>query len=492
MTNQQPASAITSPASSGSKQWGMKIAHALWILAAIASVAILIGSLKGYSFWLQGFNPDEFVSDNFSGFNILSGATSLLTAVVCLFLSLILFLQKRRDPMALFVSFFIMAYGVIFVGPLDNLDALVPGASAFALARAQPVLLTLPTVLLIVLMPDGRFVPRWSRWVISITLAGMLLIPFIGLEAMLKYNTLPSQVMAGLWVASYGLAVAAQVQRYRHFSTSAQREQMRWMTYGLVLWILLIIAQAIPYTYLQYIPEGTPPPGWAVVISSLWWLTLAIIPVTLTIATLRYRLYDIDLVINRTLVYGGLTAILAGLYSASISLSQKAFIALTGARSDAAIVLTTLILASTFTPIKTRLQAIVDRRFKDAHDPLKRLSDFTRQVEGGIWMVDPRLALGRLLDEAVTALGSTGGTASLYEGMQERTVASRGSLAGEISLSVPLQVDDKLLGQLRLGPRENGLGYEEVGVKSLAATAGMLAHLLAPAGGQPDNGNGSD
>jgi len=122
--------------------------------------------------------------------------------------------------------------------------------------------------------------------------------------------------------------------------------------------------------------------------ASLWWLTLSIIPVTQSISILRHRLYDIDLIINRALVYGALTAILAGLYSGSISLFQKVFIALTGEKSDAAIVVTTLILASTFTPIKTRLQAVVDRRFRDTHDPLRRLTDFSERVETGIWVVD--------------------------------------------------------------------------------------------------------
>jgi len=125
--------------------------------------------------------------------------------------------------------------------------------------------------------------------------------------------------------------------------------------------------------------------------------------VTLSIAALRRHLYDIDLIINRALVYGALTATLAGLYSGSISLFQKVFMALTGERSDAAIVLTTLILASTFIPIKSRLQAIVDRRFRDVHDPLRRLTDFSKRVETGIWVVDGRLALAGLLEEAVAA-----------------------------------------------------------------------------------------
>jgi hypothetical protein len=84
----------------------------------------------------------------------------------------------------------------------------------------------------------------------------------------------------------------------------------------------------------------------------------------IAIAILRYRLYEIDLIINRTLVYGALTAILAGVYTASITLSTRLFSSVTGERSDAAIVLTTLIVVSFVTPLKTRLQTIVDREMK--------------------------------------------------------------------------------------------------------------------------------
>ena len=80
----------------------------------------------------------------------------------------------------------------------------------------------------------------------------------------------------------------------------------------------------------------------------------------------------------------------AGLSSPSISLFQKAFVALAGEKPDAAIVITTLILASAFTPLRTRLQTVVDLRFRDTHDPLPRLSEFSKRVEGGIWIVDPQ------------------------------------------------------------------------------------------------------
>jgi hypothetical protein len=97
-------------------------------------------------------------------------------------------------------------------------------------------------------------------------------------------------------------------------------------------------------------------------------LAVTLVPISAGIAILRYRLYDIDVLINRTFVYGSLVAILAGLYAASIQLFKAIFVALTGDESDAAIVITTLILATTFTPIKNRLEEIAKRRFKEPEE----------------------------------------------------------------------------------------------------------------------------
>jgi hypothetical protein len=203
--------------------------------------------------------------------------------------------------------------------------------------------------------------------------------------------------------------------------------------------------------------------------------------VTLSIAVLRYRLDQIDLIINRALVYGALTAILAGLYSASISLFQKVFIALTGERSDAAIVLTTLILAFTFTPIKTRLQAIVDRRFRDVHDPLRRLAGFSKRIDGAIWVVDRRLALAGLLEEAVAALDAIGGQVSWVEGGAERAVATRGEWTGDSPLTVSLAADGRLEGRITLGPRRNDPTYASEDAKALTGAAAAVAHALSAA-----------
>ncbi len=461
------------------RRGGMKLAHAAWIVAAFLALGVLLASLSGYSIWLRGESPITPGPDRVSGFYVLSGLTSLASALLCLSMAFLLFRQKRHDAMALYVSFYVLAYGIVMSGPLENLSPLFPGVIDLATAWIQPVLLAAPTVWLILLLPDGRLVPAWSRWVGLLSIASLVILPFLDARSVATANTLPAQIMYGIWIALYLLAFAAQVYRYRRVSTPTQRVQTRWIVFGLVVWICLIAVQSVPYVYLANLPPGAPLPDWAAASAALWWVLTAIIPATLSISILRHRLYDIDLIIHRTLVYGALTAILAGLYSGSISLFQKLFVAVTGEKSDAAIVITTLILASTFTPIKTRLQAIVDRRFRDTHDPLRRLAEFSVQVDSGIWVVDRRLALTRLLEEAMSALDATAGQVSWVEGGAEREVVTRGVWNSDTRLTVTLAHDGRLQGRISLGPRRNPAAYGPEDAQALTAAAEAVARVLS-------------
>jgi len=285
-------------------------------------------------------------------------------------------------------------------------------------------------------------------------------------------------LMGMFFVGVLGLAFWAQLYRYRHVSTAAEREQTRWVVFGLILCVGLGLVQSAPYLYLQNLPPGMPRPAWAAVSSSVWFLSLSAIPVTLTIAILRYRLYEIEIILNRALVYGALTAILAGLYSASISLFQKMFIAFTGEKSDAAVVITTLILASAFTPIRTRLQAAVDQRVRDVRDPSRRLADFRKRVESVVWVIDTRLLLRRLLEEAVAAFDAVNGAAYLQTGASEMTIATHGDWQEEVRLTASLAVQGKVLGRIVLGPRRNDAAYtaedKEILSSAMDAVAGAL------------------
>jgi divalent metal cation (Fe/Co/Zn/Cd) transporter len=146
---------------------------------------------------------------------------------------------------------------------------------------------------------------------------------------------------------------------------------------------VLIALISVPYGIQLSLPPGSPLPWWTLVSDTGWWLTLSIVPLSLSIAILRYRLYEIDLIINRTLVYGALTAVLGVVYFGGVATTQAIFRALTGQEQQPqlAIVVSTLIIAALFNPLRHRIQSFIDRRFyRSKYDAAKTLEAFSAKL----------------------------------------------------------------------------------------------------------------
>jgi hypothetical protein len=165
-------------------------------------------------------------------------------------------------------------------------------------------------------------------------------------------------------------SVASLVIRFRR-SNGEERQQMKWLTYAAAAYFATLLL-------LMSLPADS---AWYRAVDALSTLVLAGLPVAVGIAILKYRLYDIDILINRTLVYGSLTATLVVLYFGGIVVLQRMFVLLTGQQSTLAVVASTLLIAALFNPLRRRIQSFIDRLFyRRKYDARKTLETFSAKL----------------------------------------------------------------------------------------------------------------
>jgi hypothetical protein len=270
-------------------------------------------------------------------------------------------------------------------------------------------------IYLVLLFPEGRLPSR--RWrplawlsgaVIFLASAGFALSPGpmdslpripnpFGLEQYpwIADATLGVMLLVPLCILASALSLVMRFLR----SEGEQREQIKWLAFAASILGLGLSSFLIP----GIVPEATggAAPLWQNLLEDAVTLSFAGVAVAVGIAILRYRLYEIDLIINRTLVYGSLTAILAALYFGGIVVLQRIFIALTGQQSTLAVVASTLLIAALFNPLRRRIQSFIDRRFyRRKYDAAKTLEAFSAKLRD-------ETDLNALSDDLVGVVGET-------------------------------------------------------------------------------------
>ncbi|MDQ3863364.1 MAG: hypothetical protein M3317_07680 [Actinomycetota bacterium] len=172
-------------------------------------------------------------------------------------------------------------------------------------------------------------------------------------------------------------SVVSLVLRYRR-SRGEEREQIKWIAFAAsVVGLLFLIGLVISLFY------GSEPPSWTRLLDTMTALSYTGVPIAVGFAVLKYRLYDIDILINRTLVYGVLTAILAVVYFGGVATAQTIFRAVTGQQEQPqfAVVVSTLVIAALFNPLRRRIQSFIDRRFyRSKYDAAKTLEAFSAKL----------------------------------------------------------------------------------------------------------------
>jgi hypothetical protein len=278
------------------------------------------------------------------------------------------------------------------------------------------VMLALALFYLPMLFPDGHLPSR--RWLPVAVLAGIAASGFvlprafmdtlplneapgyridnpIGIEGLGSVENLPlfGVLVNGLLVIAFIGAAASVVVRFRR-SRGVERQQMKWFVYVTVVLVGGSILTSVigAATGLRWLEQ------FSFVLSMV---ALVGLPITVGIAIFRYRLYEIDVVINRTLVYGPLTALLVLFYLAGVVSLQYVFRALTGQESQIAIVASTLLIAALFTPLRRRIQSFIDRSFyRRKYDARKTLEAFSAKLRD-------KTDLGALNNELVGVVRET-------------------------------------------------------------------------------------
>lgn len=457
-----------------------KLVDAVWVILFITAIGILLAALPGYASHVSNFQVDAIdASPAFvRALRSASMLASIASACLSIILSAILFWRKRDEAMAVFASFFLLGYGVIMAGPLEALNAFEPGEFTSLVFSIQSALFMTPIMFIFCLFPNGRFVPHWTRFAAFASLVyiplGFYLPPS---ELFNLKNPLTALFGFGYFVFII-IGVYAQVFRYRRVSTLQERQQTKWFVYGLVLWLTLSILGFIPYVILQNLPIGALQPWWSPLSQLSWFVTMTILPLSFAIAILRYRLWDIDILISRTLVYGALTAIVIALYilivggfSELFQSSGNLFISL----------LATGLIAVLVQPLRERLQRAVNRLvYGERDNPISVLTKLGERLEA---TVAPDSILPTIVESIAHGLRLPYVAVMLKEGTEFVLAADYGTQpASNLTCErIPLNYRSQPVGQILVSRRAGEDSFtadEKTLLQNIARQVGVAAYAI--------------
>jgi hypothetical protein len=321
-------------------------------------------------------------------YTIYTTVFGLFFSLIFVGLSLLLFWRVFDQLVGLLASFSFLMLGS--TGLVHNLSSMPLALQVFG-EVIQPLLMLLCFGFFLVIFPDGHFVPRWS-WLIGCTLfvqAILFIIP-----GPLNILSWPLPLFLLELVLAYGSPIAIQMYRYRRIYTPAQRQQTKWVIFGLTCFIVLFLLAVSPIF-------NALGPLFALASASLSSFAFLLIPFSVTMAILRSRLWDIDVLINRTLVYGLLTASLLAVYLVLVFAGQTLLSSMLGRNNGLLIVGSTLIVAALFQPLRRRIQRVIDRRF------YRRKYDATKIVEAFSATLRNEVDLNQLREHLLTVVQDT-------------------------------------------------------------------------------------
>jgi hypothetical protein len=382
-----PAASPTPP---GQGRWSwQRVAQGIWIVLALVLLVGFMANLPAFFQYAKTVctlpNPGDCPTDQLTPIYVrvldqlhlpvavtavLLAALTLAASVLYWLVGLLIFWRKSQEWMGLFVSLLLVMWGAAGLGGF------------MVTAQTAPLLQLLTNIISAVIgpalfvflftFPTGRFTPRWTLavfvpvFVVNALSSLPLTAPFI-----------PS-IVVGL---TYPLPVVVQVYRYVRIYDAVQRQQTKWFVFGVSVVISLLSIEGV----LGVLAPGSP---WYQLFNGpMWLLVWTVLLLSVSIPILRYRLWDIDVIINRTLIYGSLTVLLVAIYIGLILALQALVHAVTGSLSQQPLVIvaSTLVIAALFQPLHRHLQTLIDRRFyRHKYDAVKVMAAFNSTLRNEV------------------------------------------------------------------------------------------------------------
>jgi hypothetical protein len=323
----------------------------------------------------------------------------VVTTLIYTALAALIFWRRSADRMALFCAYMLVLFGGATYTSLLDLGLRTLAPAWYWLVGGLELLgqVCVPTFFL--LFPSGRFVPRWTRWGVLIFVLYFVWYIFLTNAYLGQFSGVISLVFAALILGLVGL----QVYRYRRVSTFRERQQTRWVIFGLAVALGGFALFLISVNLFLPIEVRNSPVAGALIPTTVGDGLLLFIPISIAIAILRSRLYDIDTIINKALVYGLLTALLGAVYAGLIIGLESLAGSITRQSSANPLVLvsSTLAVFALFQPLRRRIQRIIDRRFyRRKYDAARTLAAFSATLRSEV-------DLSQLSEQLVAAVQET-------------------------------------------------------------------------------------
>ena len=464
------------------------LARAGWVVLVVLTLTIFFASLPVYMARQQTLcvgtectygvllTPSQAevlkgIGLSLSDYAAYTVAFTLATIVVCLVVSTLIVWRRSDDRMAVLVALMLVT-----LGPLSATSSVSASPSPWRVPAECLVFLALALfVLVFLLFPTGQFVPRWTRWIAVGCLAVLVPATFFPNNPLAQN---PDALLLFYLVSLVAVATLAlaQLYRYRRVSSPMQRQQTKWVVFGLAVPCSVLVG-GYGLSIFPALGDPSAPSGasYQLALGAILSCTLLLIPLSFGFAMLRDRLWDIDVLINRTLVYSALTAFIVGVYVLVVGILSTLLHAFGNVFIS---LLATGLVAVLFQPLRARLQRLINHlMYGERDDPHAVLSRLGRRLEATL---APEAILSTIVETVAQALKLPYAAIALKQGDEFVIAASYGLLQGK-SFILPLVYHTEAIGQLLLDRRAPGDVFTAADrrlLEDIARQAGVAVHAV--------------